>query len=117
MQLPELAAVTAKISVNGRFAAAVTDFYREYDLTPFVKRGKNVLQLEIIPSLRNFFGPHHHGQGCPCMVSDGNFRGQKAFVDYIYYEHREPVFIENYNFIPFYAGAVKLRCREESIYA
>lgn len=109
LRLPKLAAVTAKIYVNGKSAAAVTDFHVEYDLSPFVKRGKNLLQLEIIPSLRNFFGPHHHGRGCPCMVSDANFRGQKAFVDYIYYNHQEPVFTEEYHMVPFFAGLVTIR--------
>ena len=50
----------AEIYVNGRFAGKLL-FSDELDITQFVKKGKNLLEIVLYTSARNLLGPHHEG--------------------------------------------------------
>lgn len=43
------------------------------DLTPFIKDGKNEIEITLIASLRNLFGPHHIEEGENYEVTPASF--------------------------------------------
>ena len=50
----------AEVFVNGQFAGNVM-FLDEIDVTKFVKKGNNVLEIVLYTGARNMMGPHHEG--------------------------------------------------------
>ncbi len=56
-------AILTKLSLNGK---KVKDFmWAPYaaDITDYIMAGENLLELELVTSLRNMLGPHHHHAG------------------------------------------------------
>ena len=49
-----------KIEVNGRKVPSSMFDYR-FDLSPYLKKGKNALRIDLTVSPRNCMGPHHSG--------------------------------------------------------
>lgn len=87
--------VVAEVRINSRRAGVIPWWWWEVDVTEFLKDGENVLELVIINSLRNVFGPHHDKRGVkPEGVGPHDF---------------EPPHIEEYQVLPFgFSGEVVL---------
>jgi len=71
-----------KVSLNGRFVGAIWKQPWELDLTKFVRKKDNVLEVEVCSSLRNTFGPLHHrlGDKLP-WTGPGEFVDEKNWTD------------------------------------
>ena len=101
----------AKIIVNGENAG--TDFLagEDTDITPYLKNGKNELQIKIFGSIRNLMGPHHHGKGEPEYTGVHTFTGEYgngAVEDLSAEEMPDAVWNDSYAFIRLGLNKVKL---------
>lgn len=65
-----------RISVNGRDAGYLWKQPWELDVTDLLKDGENLIQVEVVGSLRNAFGPLHHNLGDRLP-----WTGPREFVD------------------------------------
>ncbi len=57
--LPSWYGSVAKVAVNGKHAGFITAPPWECDVTEFIKRGANTVEVTVIGTLRNTLGPHH----------------------------------------------------------
>ena len=101
----------AKIIVNGENAG--TDFLagEDTDITPYLKNGKNELQIKIFGSIRNLMGPHHHCKGEPEYTGVHTFTGEYgngAVEDLSAEEMPDAVWNDSYAFIRLGLNKVKL---------
>ncbi|MEI6845753.1 MAG: hypothetical protein WCK36_01745, partial [Candidatus Firestonebacteria bacterium] len=76
------------ISVNGKRTPLISEPWKA-DITGAVKTGKNKIQIEVVSSRRNTFGPLHHRQGDdvgyvspPVFVDDENQKTDYVFSPY-----------------------------------
>lgn len=59
LSVPEWKGSVLQVWVNGQKAGVMfTEPYR-LDITDLMKRGDNVIELRVIGTMDNFFGPHH----------------------------------------------------------
>ena len=65
LALPRLDATLAHVRLNGQAAGTMAWSPFELDITPFVHRGANSVELELVNTLRNLLGPHHRPRGEP----------------------------------------------------
>jgi hypothetical protein len=65
-----------KVRVNGEEAGKILWRPYEVDLTGFVRPGKNLLEIEVVSSLQNAWGPLHEQIG-----EDNMWCGREAFED------------------------------------
>ena len=65
-----------KVRINGKEAGSILWRPFELDITQFIKQGSNLLEIEVVSSLQNSWGPLHE------KVGDDNFwGGPNAFED------------------------------------
>ncbi len=62
-----------KVRVNGKDAGIILWRPYELDLSPYLKAGKNLVELTLYGSLRNLLGPHHLEEGESYCVSPATF--------------------------------------------
>ncbi|HOX28512.1 MAG TPA: hypothetical protein PLQ76_05075, partial [bacterium] len=65
--------ITAEVFVNGKSAGVLALHPYTLDITRFVRKGANRLEIELIDSNRNLLGPHHDLQEEPLSVGPGSF--------------------------------------------
>jgi hypothetical protein len=53
----------------------------ELALPDRLSAGTHAIELDLVPSTLNFFGPHHHVDGDPHVVSPAQYAGSKNFAD------------------------------------
>ena len=69
----------------------------DLDITPWVRSGDNTVEIEIVGSLRNLLGPHHHVEADPHFTGPWHFEYGENWTD-------------SYHFVPFgIAGDVRVR--------
>ena len=56
-------AIVTKVAVNGKHVKTFTWAPYEADISGYLKKGKNTIELTMTNSLRNLMGPHHHADG------------------------------------------------------
>ena len=88
LELDGLQGALALVRVNGEDAPPVTWRPHKSDLDGLLRPGQNVFEVEIVGTLRNLLGPHHHVAGEPGWVSPQCFR-------------RGPDWVDEYRFVPF----------------
>lgn len=81
LDLSNLCAPLASLSVNGQVAGKLVWAPYELDITPYLKKGKNTLSLTLFASNRNLFGPHHHIRGECYNVGPDSFSGKWSWVE------------------------------------
>ena len=59
VRLPDWYGSVAKVVVNGKLAGFVDAPPWDCDVTKWVKRGKNEVDVTVIGTLKNTLGPHH----------------------------------------------------------
>lgn len=98
-----------RISVNGNYAGLLMAEPFEMDLTEWLSQKENTVELELLGSNRNLFGPHHHVAGNPPFVGPHTFAGQRGYEDFVSPEIRqEETWTDQYAFIPYHAGKIWL---------
>ncbi|MCE5250812.1 hypothetical protein LLG96_11390 [bacterium] len=81
-------AVVSRAVVNGHEAGYLAWQPLELDITPWVKSGENTIEIEVIGSLRNLLGPHHHIEQEPRFTGPWHFEYGDNWAD-------------SYHFVPF----------------
>ena len=99
MVIEGLKAIVANVIVNGFEAGQIFLRPHEVDVTSFLKEGVNMLEVQLVGSLRNLLGPHHHKAGELLSVGPGSFVDEVNWVD-------------DYNFVPFGLEDVKILFEE-----
>lgn len=75
LELGDCSAVTTEIRVNGQSAGHIPWKSADgVDLTPFLVQGLNRLEIEVMGSPRNMFGPFHQALGSSPTTSWESFR-------------------------------------------
>jgi hypothetical protein len=75
-ELPRLDAIVAKVRLNGYACADIVWQPCRAELTEHVQEGENLLEVELVSSLRNLLGPHHNTRGELVSVGPGDFDGR-----------------------------------------
>jgi len=81
LQLCRPDATVTKVFVNGRLVKALMWAPYSVDITDDVVEGENEISIELINSLRNLLGPHHHTDGELYGVGPGSFNGEENWMD------------------------------------
>jgi hypothetical protein len=92
----ELEAITVKITVNKKAAGIIVWQPYRVDITKFIKKGKNTVEIEITNSLRNLLGPHHMKYVNPEGVGPGSFNDKANWCNH-------------YTFTPFSLPKISLK--------
>lgn len=79
--LEGLACVVADIWVNGENAGQVAWPPYEVEIGEYLKDGVNAIRVDLVHSLRNLLGPHHHAHGELLGVSPGSFSDEANWTD------------------------------------
>lgn len=105
-----------EIRVNGEHACDVVDFYAEYEITRWLTKEDNEIEIILYSTDRNLLGPHHHALGKPAMVGYQSFMGEKCFSDHILYGHltEDEIYENNLSFVQFNVKGINL-IRKETI--
>ena len=69
-----------EVAVNGAFVKTLL-FDNTCDLAPYLKEGKNVIELKLCNGNRNLMGPLHHAAIEPTNVTPIHFTGEKQWKD------------------------------------
>lgn len=108
---PEFTA--AEIFINGKNAGIVFSAPFRINITSFVEKGKNTLNILLYGSNRNTLGPHHHIARNPHMVGVSSFKGEKGFTDFIYPQITEDsTYSHDYSFVRLFTGNVLFEEKE-----
>ena len=71
---------TCGVTING-VDLGTHIFSNRFDLSPYLKEGKNRLQLTLCFSNRNLLGPHHRVTAEPAFVGPVNFSFERNWKD------------------------------------
>lgn len=69
------------VTVNGKEVGNMGIAPYKCDITDFIKNGENKIELDLISTARNFFGPFHHIKGRHNEVGHTIFKGYVEFED------------------------------------
>lgn len=61
LKLGAWAGTVAEVFVNGEKAGVIATKPYDFDLTPHLKAGSNRVEVRVVGSLKNLFGPHYSG--------------------------------------------------------
>ncbi|MDX9980492.1 MAG: glycosyl hydrolase [Lentisphaeria bacterium] len=117
LELGPLQAVLAKARLNGHAAGSIAWAPEEVELTPWVRKGANHLEIELVNSLRNLLGPLHNRTPNPFEVWNHHFSGQKERVDWMDEPQRQQLktWTDEYQLVPLgLAAEARLVYRRES---
>ncbi|MBM4437162.1 MAG: hypothetical protein FJ029_08010 [Actinobacteria bacterium] len=81
LDLHGLQGALALVQVNGQAGPAVAWQPHRSSIGPLLRAGANVIEIDVVGTLRNALGPHHHRDGEPGWVSPGSFRRGPHWVD------------------------------------
>ena len=81
LELRNLRAAVAHVRVNGQQAGTVAWQPHRVDVTEALKAGENVVEIELVGTLRNLLGPHHLDGGDLAWTSRKEFRRKDRWTD------------------------------------
>lgn len=81
LEFSGLDAIVAKVYVNGKDAGAAYWPPYRVDVTPYLEKGANRIQVLLSNSLRNLLGPLHNKKGELTAASPGSFTDGKNWTD------------------------------------
>lgn len=85
LQLPKIGGACARVGVDGTMSGVIPWHPYELDVTELLKQGGGALDLEVVTTRRNSFGPLHQYPASPDFVGPGNFltSGESFKEDYV----------------------------------
>jgi hypothetical protein len=81
LELHNLRAAVAHVRVNGQPAGTVAWQPHRVDVTEALKEGENVVEIELVGTLRNLLGPHHLNGGDMKWTGPKEFRDKNRWTD------------------------------------
>jgi hypothetical protein len=81
LELHNLRAAVAHVRVNGQQAGTVAWQPHRVDVTDALKVGENVIEIELVGTLRNLLGPHHLNGGDLYWTGPAQFRDKQRWTD------------------------------------
>lgn len=78
LQLGDWKGTVAAVKVNGKDAGTIAYAPYSLDVSKFLKKGKNTIEVKVVGSLKNLLGPHHSDPPNG-YVSPGLFRKVKGY--------------------------------------
>ena len=81
LEMHNLRAVVAHVIVNGQQMGAVAWPPHWLDITEGVRPGENVIEIELVTTLRNLLGPHHLNGGDLTGTGPKEFRDKSRWTD------------------------------------
>ncbi|OGS22399.1 MAG: hypothetical protein A2252_02315 [Elusimicrobia bacterium RIFOXYA2_FULL_39_19] len=96
LKIVKFNAAVAGVKINNREAGFVFLPPYEIDITKLVEKGSNSIEIELVNTLRNLLGPHHHSSVTSEWVGPDEFEQNEYWID-------------KYTFVPFGFGKVELR--------
>jgi len=70
-----------RVSVNEKEVGILVCPPWEIDISSFIKLGDNKIAIEVVSTLRNAFGPHHHTKGELLRVEPRSFSDERSWTD------------------------------------
>lgn len=103
VRLSGMEGTAARIFVGGTQAGMAIEKEGVCDLTPYLRKGENVLQVELLGHNRNLLGPHHHVRKKLYFVGPNSFDGTWGFADFVNPEITpgSSTWTDEYSFVPF----------------
>jgi hypothetical protein len=84
LEIADLHAAVAHVRVNGHPQGTVTWPPHRVDVTHGLRPGENVVEIELVGTLRNLLGPHHRAGGDLSWTGPADFRDKSRWTeDYI----------------------------------
>jgi hypothetical protein len=99
LSIAGLRAALAHVRVNGKDMGAVAWQPHDLDISRALKAGRNLIEVELVGTLRNLLGPHHASGGDLGWTGPGEFRDKSRWTD-------------DYIFVPFGFEQVTLKLYE-----
>lgn len=93
------AAAAARVTIDGKDCGWI--WGPDWVVPVPLEAGSHELELELVPSGFNYYGPHHHYLGDRPVVSPGQFHGRKNFADRA--DAPERTRVAAWHFVPFRA--------------
>jgi hypothetical protein len=75
LSFPSFEAIGLKVKVNGKELPPLIFSPWETEISGAIREGENVVEVEMVNSLRNLLGPHHHSAGELKEVGPASFTG------------------------------------------
>jgi len=81
LEIHDLHAAVAHVRVNGQHMGAIAWPPHRVDVTGGLRPGENVIEIELVGTLRNLLGPHHLAGGDLSWTGPGEFRDKSRWTD------------------------------------
>ncbi|SDK66740.1 hypothetical protein SAMN04487898_110131 [Pedobacter sp. ok626] len=78
LRLKKWNGTVAAVKVNGVLAGIISSEPNELKISPYLKKGDNRIEVEVIGSLKNLLGPHHN-MPLPGLVDPGKWYNVKVY--------------------------------------
>jgi len=75
LSFPSFEAIVLKVKVNGKELAPLVFSPWESEISGAIREGENIVEIEMVNSMRNLLGPHHHSGGELNEVGPASFTG------------------------------------------
>ena len=96
LQLGEWKGTVAAVKVNGMQAGIIISEPNSLNITRYLKKGVNHIEVEVVGSLKNLLGPHHNSPR-PGMVGPGHWKNVKSYPSGKDYETYDYGLMEDYH--------------------
>jgi hypothetical protein len=81
LEIHNLRAAVAHVRVNGQQMGTVAWPPHRVDVTAGLQPGENVMEIELVGTLRNLLGPHHRTGGDLAWTGPSDFRDKSRWTD------------------------------------
>jgi len=81
LEIHNLRAAVAHVRVNGQQMGTIAWPPHRVDITEGLRAGENVVEIELVGTLRNLLGPHHRAGGDLAWTGPGDFRDKSRWTD------------------------------------
>ncbi|UCC65030.1 MAG: hypothetical protein JSV36_08330, partial [Anaerolineae bacterium] len=81
LEIQNLRAAVAHVRVNGEHLGALAWPPHRVDVAAALRPGENVVEVELVGTLRNLLGPHHRAGGDLEWTGPGDFRDKRHWTD------------------------------------
>ncbi|KQX51659.1 glycosyl hydrolase [Paenibacillus sp. Root444D2] len=92
--------IVSRLYINGQEVRTFLWEPYEADITSFLRKGENVIEVEMANSCRNLLGPHHHIKGELYKVGPDSFTDKPGWTDKDI-EKNTPIYTDRYTFVRF----------------